>query len=216
MEPQQYPYPPPPPAAPEKPAWSTKKTTAVTAVAAAAVLAIGGVAVANSGDDSGSSSSQGPGGFPGRGAAPAGGGLTGALHGTYVAQADGSYVTRVFQTGEVTAASATSVTVKSTDGYTKSYTVSSSTSVNGGQSTAADIETGHTATVTATEAAAATSILDQSLAGTGGGQGFPGGAPGQDGTGQGGTGQDGTGQGSAGQGGAPAQGGTGQGDGTTT
>jgi hypothetical protein len=210
MEPQQYPYPPPPPAAPEKPAWSTKKTTAVTAVAAAAVLAIGGVAVANSGDDSSSSTSQGPGGGTGRGGFPGGGavqggGLTGALHGTYVAQADGSYVTRVFQTGEVTAASATSITVKSTDGYTKSYTVSSATSVNGGQSTAADVKTGHTATVTASESAAATSILDQSLTGTGGGQGFPGGVPGQDG---------GTGQGGTGQGGAPAQGS--QGDGTTT
>jgi hypothetical protein len=201
-----YPYPPqygyrPPPAAPpeppeppepEKPKWSTRKTTAVTAVAAAAVLGIGGVAVASSGGDSGSSAAQGPGGQaggPGRGAFPGGGavlgsGLAGALHGTFVTGSGGSYVTRVMQAGEVTAASSTALTVKSTDGYTKSYTLSGSTSVNGGQSDPSAIATGHTVTVIATESGAALSVVDQSLAGTGGGPGFPGGT-GQDGTGQG-------------------------------
>jgi hypothetical protein len=202
------PYPPQPAGEPERPKWSTRKTTAVTAVAAAAVLAIGGVAVAHSGSDSGSSTSQGPGGGfggpGGTGGGPGGGalqgtGLTGALHGTFVTGSDGSYVTRVMQTGQVTAVSSTSITVKSTDGYTKSYSLSSSTTVNGGQSQVSAIETGHTVTVIAAESGAASTVTDQSLATTGqnGQGGLPGagtgGAPGQGTTGQGTTGQGTTG-----------------------
>jgi hypothetical protein len=166
------------PAEPERPTWSTRRTGVVTAIAAAAVLAVGGVAIAHSGDGS-STTQQGPGGqggpgggfgnggpggqggFPGGGAT--GTGLAGALHGTFVTRSDGAYVTRVMQTGSVTAAGSTSITVRSADGYTKSYTLSSSTSVNGGQAQASSIATGNTVTVVATEAGAATSVLDQSL-----------------------------------------------------
>ncbi len=202
------PYPPQQGGEPERPKWSTRKTTAVTVVAAAAVLAIGGVAVAHSGSDSGSGTSQGPGGgqggpggFPGGGAMPGGAGLAGALHGTFVTGSNGSYVTRLMQTGEVTAVSSSTLTVKSTDGYTKTYTLSSATTVNGGQSQLSAVQSGHTVTVVASEAGAATTVTDQSLATTGqnGQGGFPGGAPGGS-TGQGSTGQGSTGQGSTGQG----------------
>jgi hypothetical protein len=176
--------------------------------------------VAHSGSDSGSGTSQGPGGgqggpgggFPGGGALQ-GAGLAGALHGTFVTESNGSYVTRLMQTGEVTAVSSSSITVKSADGYSKTYTLSSSTTVNGGQSQVSAIETGHTVTVIASESGAATTVTDQSLATTGqnGQGGFPGGPPGQASTGQGSTGQGSTGQGSTGQGS------TGQGStGTTT
>ncbi|HEV7655876.1 MAG TPA: hypothetical protein VGP36_14250 [Mycobacteriales bacterium] len=190
-----------PPAEPERPKWSTRKTATVTAVAAAAVIAIGGVAVAHSGSSSSTGTAQGGaggtgqggpggGGFPGGGTAATG--LTGALHGTFVTAAgDGTYVTRIMQTGQVTAAGATSVTVKSTDGYAKTYTLSGATSVDGGQAAVTDIATGNTVTVVASEAGAATTVLDQSLATTGTGPGgFPGGGTGQQGgtTGQGTTG----------------------------
>jgi hypothetical protein len=170
------PYPSQPAGEPERPKWSTRRTTAVTAVAAAAVLAIGGVAVAHSGSDSGPSTAQGPGGGglagPGGTGGPGGGALpgtrlAGALHGTLVTGSDGSYVTRMTQTGRVTAVSSTSITVKSTDGYAESYGLSSSTTVNGGQSQASATQTGHTVTVVATESGAATTVTDQSLASTG-------------------------------------------------
>lgn len=179
---------------PERSKWSTRKTTAVTAVAAAAVLAVGGVAVAQAGG-SDTGTAQGPGGQfggPGDGGFRDGGaGLTGTLHGTFVTQSGGTYVTRLMQTGEVTAVSSGSITVKSADGYTKTYTLSSSTTVNGGQSQLSAIQTGHTVTVIASESAAATTVTDQSLAGTGqngGPGGFPGAPPGQGSTGHGSTG----------------------------
>jgi hypothetical protein len=189
--PQQQPSQSPP--EPERPKWSTRKTTAVTAVAAAAVLAIGGVAVAHSGG-SDSSTSQGPGGGggPGGGFRDGGAGLAGALHGTFVTRSGGTYVTRLMQTGEVTAVSSGSMTVTSADGYAKTYTLSSSTTVNGGQSQVSVIETGHTVTVVASETGAATTVTDQSLATTGQ-NGFPGGAPNQASTGQDSSGQGATG-----------------------
>ncbi|HEY6744698.1 MAG TPA: hypothetical protein VI357_03165 [Mycobacteriales bacterium] len=180
-----------PAAEPERPKWSTRRTGAVTAVAAAAVLAIGGVAVAHGGDSGSTGTTQdgGPGGA-GRGAFPGAGtqaGLAGALHGTFVTESGGTYVTQLLQTGTVSAVSATSISVRSADDYAKTYTISSATTVNGGQSTVGAIQTGHTVTVIASEAGAAATVLDQSLtAGQGGPGGFPGGAPG------GTTGQDGT------------------------
>jgi hypothetical protein len=162
--------------------------------------------VAKSGDSGTTpSTTQGPGGGqqggPGGGRFPGGGlaqsGLAGALHGTFVTTAgDGTYVTRLMQTGEVTAVSSTSITVKSADDYTKTYALSGSTTVNGGQAAVSAIATGHTVTVVASEAGAASTVTDQSLA-TAGQNGAPG--AGQQG---GGTGQQGgsTGQGSTGDG----------------
>lgn len=189
----------PPAAGPDRPKWTTRRTTAVTAAAATAVIAIGGVAVARSGD-SGTTAAQGtaaqgqqagPGGTTGQ-APGGGGGLASALHGEIVTQdTDGSYVTRLIQSGEVTAVSATSITVVSADDFSATYAVSADTVVNGGQSAIGDVATGATVSVTASEDKAALSIVDQSQTGPGG---FPGGGPGGQapGTTQDGTTQDGT------------------------
>jgi len=59
------------------------------------------------------------------------GGLFGALHGQLVvAKPGGGYQTVDVQTGQVTAVSTTSITLKSADGFTKSYVVTSSTLVD--------------------------------------------------------------------------------------
>ncbi len=75
---------------------------------------------------------HGRGGFggPGFGAGfggPGGGGQL--LHGTEVVQQGTKVVTIEEQAGKVTAVSATSITVKSTDGYTETYVVGSTTQI---------------------------------------------------------------------------------------
>lgn len=72
----------------------------------------------------------GPGGHHGDGMRGPGMGI----HGTFVVpQPDGSgYQTVHVQRGEVTAVSATSITVKSEDGYSKAYVVDAATEVNRG------------------------------------------------------------------------------------
>jgi hypothetical protein len=67
--------------------------------------------------------------------------------------------------------------VTSADDYAKTYTISSATTVNGGQSTVSAIRTGSTVTVIASEAGAATTVTDPSLGTTGqpGGTGQQGG-----------------------------------------
>lgn len=120
--------------APKRRSW--KKVAGVAAVAA--VVAVGGVAavtVANASNDGGSGHSASatgpgasvgsagdshPGGF-GRGGAMA---LAGALHGEFVVQADdsGTQVMRM-QRGAVTAVSADSLLVTSTDGFSATYVI---------------------------------------------------------------------------------------------
>ena len=86
---------------------------------------------------------RGPGGEPGAGpAGPAGmggmaggvrpGALTGgpALHGeVIVPNSDGTFTTVLVQRGEVTAVSATSITVKSADGFTQEYAVTADSKI---------------------------------------------------------------------------------------
>ena len=86
----------------------------------------------------------GPGGFgPGFEA-------KGALHGELVMRngADGFRTVDV-QTGEATAVSSSSITVKSEDGFTKTYTVDENTLVNAGRDGIGDVKTGHTVRVNA-------------------------------------------------------------------
>ncbi|RSM40291.1 hypothetical protein DMB66_57355 [Actinoplanes sp. ATCC 53533] len=149
---------------------------------------------------------------PGGGQAPTGGGRGGglgggggtaaALHGTYVvSDGNGGYVTQESQTGTVSAVSATSITVKSVDGYSKTYVVGTSTTVDNGADQIADVATGHTVRVVATvsgNTATATTVTDTNLATT----------TQQGGTQQGGTQQGGTQQGGVPGGGGPMQGGT--------
>jgi hypothetical protein len=95
------------------------------------------------------------------------GGLLGAVHGTAVVpKSGGGYQTIAFQNGKVTAVSGTSITLRSADGYSRSYQVTSSTLVNAQRDGIGSIKAGHQVIVTATvsgSAATATRVIDASL-----------------------------------------------------
>jgi hypothetical protein len=148
----------PAPGAPPRPAWSTGKK--ITAGAVAAVIVAGGgaavwAASSSASTDTATGMNGGPGGMTG---GPGGGmgALGSALHGEYVSSdGNGGYVTKIMQTGEVTALSATSLTAKSDDGFSKTYTITSDQ--------ATGLASGDTVTVVATESgdtATATSVTD--------------------------------------------------------
>ncbi|HWD83071.1 MAG TPA: hypothetical protein VG497_29430 [Kribbella sp.] len=136
-----------------------------TVAAVAVTTAAGGVAWAASNADptpsaspsastpSQPNQSQKPGGGPGHGGF--GGfrgefGLGGALHGEFVVQKDGGgYQTIAVQRGEVTAVSKDSLTVKSADGYSRTYTLTSDTMVNAARDGIGDVKTGNTVNVSA-------------------------------------------------------------------
>lgn len=110
-------------------------------------------------------------GFPGRFAGgPAGFGLGagpmagGVVHGVFtVPKSGGGYQTMDVQSGAVTAVSGTSVTVKSADGYTATYAVSSKTIVDAQAAGIGSVKKGDSIFVTATVSggtATAASVLD--------------------------------------------------------
>ena len=77
-------------------------------------------------------------------------GLGGALHGEFVVPKDGGgYQTVATQRGEVTAVSKESITVKSEDGYSRTYTLTEDTLVNAARDGIDDVKTGNTVRVTA-------------------------------------------------------------------
>jgi hypothetical protein len=147
-----------------------------TVAAVAATTTAGGVAWAASNADPTPSPSASPstpsqqqkpdqpgkGGFGPRGEF----GLGGALHGEFVVQKDGGgYQTVATQRGSVTAVSKDSITVKSDDGYSRTYKVDADTLVNSARDGIASIKTGSTVTVSAVVAdntATATMINDGS------------------------------------------------------
>ena len=103
----------------------------------------------------------GPGGhFGGRGFGGFGGAFAGGLggpvvHGQYTIKGPNGYETIDERTGTVSAVSDTSgstwsLTVKSADGSSGTFTVNASTSVNGGESGIASVKSGDTVVVTAT------------------------------------------------------------------
>lgn len=100
---------------------------------------------------------RGPGRFFG------GFGFGGSIHGQItVPKPGGGYQTLDVQTGTVTAVSSSSITVKSADGYSKTYVVSSSTDVNA-HAAIGTVKKGDTVALTATVAgskATADSIFD--------------------------------------------------------
>jgi hypothetical protein len=169
--------------------WSTKKI--VISAAVAVVIVAGGTAAvmaATNGSSTGATAGgpgggggfggPGDGGFARGGAAGAGIGLTNALHGDFVvSNGSNGYTTERLQTGDVTAVSATDITVKSTDGYTQTYTVGSGTSVDRGADTISKVVRGNTVTVVATlsgQQATANTIEDSTIdSQTGAGQGGP-------------------------------------------
>ena len=95
------------------------------------------------------------------------GGPFAAVHGQFVVpRSGGGYQTIDTQRGSVTAVSATSITVKSADGFSKTYQVVSSTNVDAQRNGISTVKTGHQVMVTATDGgstATATSILDFNL-----------------------------------------------------
>jgi hypothetical protein len=169
----------------DKPRWSRRTTLAVGAgTFVVAAVATAGIATATNSTSSSTATGasaaggQGPGGAQGQRVPAPGGqfggppggrtafGLGGALHGQFVvADGNGGYLTAEIQTGQVSAASATSITVVSSDGYTRSYTVGPSTPAGNGNGSASQVATGHTVSVQATvsgQTATATQIVDRS------------------------------------------------------
>lgn len=148
---------PPPPAAPRS-RWTTRKIVIAVAVAVG-IAAAGGVAIyAASGSVD---NSQNPGGGPGGRMVfgGPGGGFEQSQHGE-------------FQVGDITAISSTSVTVKSEDGFEKTYTIDSDTQKTDG------LAKGDRVTVIATTKDGATtagSIMEfgDFRGGPGGGRGGP-------------------------------------------
>ena len=110
-----------------------------------------------------------------------GGGLFGAVHGTVVVpKSGGGYQTVAFQNGKVTAVSSTSITLRSADGYSHTYQVTSSTMVNAQRDGIGSIKNGNQVMVDATVSGSTTTavrIVDLSLLQQGL-HGFFGGAPG--------------------------------------
>jgi hypothetical protein len=100
-------------------------------------------------------------------AGPLGGGLFGAVHGTVVVpKPGGGYQTVAFQNGKVTAVSSTSITLRSADGYSHTYQVTSSTMVNAQRDGIGSIKAGNQVIVAATvsgSTATAVRIIDVSM-----------------------------------------------------
>ncbi|HET6289444.1 MAG TPA: hypothetical protein VFG15_22180 [Amycolatopsis sp.] len=168
----------PAPAGEPKKTWSGRKT-AIAAVVAAVIAAGGGAAiwagtVANGADRSGMM------GAPGGGrviVGPGDGMPRDTLHGDFVvSDGNGGYRTERTQTGEITAISATSVSLTSKDGYKQAYTIDASTKKAG------DPKAGETVTVNAkvTDGTATATVIGEP------GQNQRGGPPGQGQQGQGG------------------------------
>ncbi|WP_191246259.1 hypothetical protein [Amycolatopsis deserti] len=151
---------------PPAPKWSGRKT-AIAAAVAVVIAAVGGVAIyAGTSSEANQRGGTFPGGRQMGGTASI---LREALHGDFTVSADGGYAVERFQTGEVSALSATSITVRSEDGYTQAYVIDSSTEK------AANVASGSTVTVLAKvsgDTATATSITEGSARQQGG---FPGG-----------------------------------------
>ncbi|MBB6569372.1 hypothetical protein HPO96_11090 [Kribbella sandramycini] len=90
-----------------------------------------------------------PGKGPGRGFGHPGQ-FGGALHGEFVVPKEGGgYQTVATQRGEVTAVSKDSLTVKSEDGYSRTYTLNAETLVNSARDGIASVKTGSTVNVAA-------------------------------------------------------------------
>ena len=106
-------------------------------------------------------------GRPGGGMGAGFGGVFGAVHGQFVVpKSGGCYQTIDTQRGSVIAVSPTSITVKSADGFTKTYQVTSSTNVDAQRGGIGSVKTGHQVMVMATASgstATAVSILDFTL-----------------------------------------------------
>lgn len=138
------------------PRWTWRKTAATAAVALG-IAGVGGAVVYAAAGAAGAETRAGGlrgggGGFMIKGPGP----MMGVLHGEFVVEQDGKYVTQLTQTGEVTQIDDDSVTAKSADGYTKIYVID-------GDTTRKAIEQGDKVTIVATvsgDTATADSIVE--------------------------------------------------------
>ena len=80
---------------------------------------------------------------------PGGPGLRGAVHGEFVVPDGTGWKTVAMQRGEVTSVSSTAITVKSKDGYTKTYVVTADTMVNAARDGIGSIKKGEDVAVVA-------------------------------------------------------------------
>lgn len=164
------------------PAPPTRGRRALAGAALAVGLAVGGAGVAaavtgNQPTPSGGATSQsdkapdkgpghrgmdGPMGRMGGPGGPDGVGIGRALHGELVVpQADGTGTrTVVVQTGAVSSVSATSLVVKSTDGFTSTYVLDKSTRALGPDGKISSVKTGHTVSVVAAKSGSTLTALD--------------------------------------------------------
>lgn len=83
--------------------------------------------------DGGMPAQGGPGNFAPGGLGGMGSGVSAAVHSEYVILQDGAYVTKVEQQGTVTEVSSDAVTVKSTDGFSRTYSLGSDVAVSNQQ-----------------------------------------------------------------------------------
>ncbi len=128
--------------APHQPGtWSVRQTLAAVGVATV-VAALGGAAIyaatSTGSGPFGMHGGPGPGGWGGDGRGSGQGGthranpVADALHGQFVVpDGDGGYLTSMVQTGTLAAVSDTSITARSADGYTMTYSVARPGSTDG-------------------------------------------------------------------------------------
>jgi hypothetical protein len=159
---------------------SSRRPSVLAGVAVVALLGGGGAAFAVTNSSAPSASTygseaaapapvpvaQGPGG-PGGPGARMGFRHFGVLHGQFtVAKPGGGYQTVDIQNGDVTAVTSSSITLKSSDGFTHSYAVVSSTVVDAQRDGIASVKPGNQALVLATvsgSTATAVNIRDLTL-----------------------------------------------------
>lgn len=141
--------------------WRVAGTVAAVVVTTAA----GGVAWATTGDGAADTPTPSPAASPstrsadparpdhGKGPGRPGVGLfagRGALHGEFVVEKEGGgYQTMATQRGEVAEVSKESLTLKSADGYSRTYTLTEDTLVNAARDGIDDVKKGNTVTVMA-------------------------------------------------------------------
>lgn len=146
-----------PPALPRRTGFLTGVVSGVIGAGLVVAVVMVGLSMAGAQTNSPSPSSgsrsglpEGPGAFPGwfgHGGPELG---FGAIHGQFTVPApSGGYETLATQTGTVSSVSATSITVKSEDGFTGTYTVDDDTLVNAGNNGIADVSKGDTVRVVA-------------------------------------------------------------------
>ena len=156
----------------------TRRPYLLVGVAAAALLAGGGAALAagNSGTPAAAQNAVTANPVPVASAGQSGRhhgfhriafGTFGMLHGQFVvAKSGGGYQAVDVQDGQVTAVSASSITLKSSDGFTKTYVVTSSTMVDAQRDGIGSVKVGNQASVYATVSGGtvtATNVADLTL-----------------------------------------------------